>query len=319
MDNTQSVPMLSAVRAGEQFCGFAMVRGAERKKTRGGDDYVQFTLQDRGGTMKVNRWQSSELLPPGTIVKLAGTGEAFGGEMQLKIDGTKFRVAKPEDEKSASDFLPVAPEAPEAMMAEVRDTVAAFEDDGLRALVAALLDRAGDDMLAFPGAKSMHHAEIGGLLHHVTSMLRAAKALVQVYTFLRKDLLFAGVIVHDLGKMAEMRRDELGLVSEYTAPGRLLGHISLGVAAIGETGRALGVDGETVLMLQHMVLSHHGSPDYGSPVRAAFPEAEVLSQLDLLDARLFEMQAALANVAPGQFSGRVWALENREIYKATKG
>lgn len=170
--------------------------------------------------------------------------------------------------------------------------------------------------MTFPAARSLHHAEIGGLLHHITTMLRMANAVCDVYTTLDRDLLCAGVILHDLGKLYEMEVDgATGLVSGYTTEGRLIGHLSIGAAKIALAAQSVGASKEAEMELCHMVLSHHGRVEFGSQVPPRFPEAEVLSKIDELDARIYEMENALRNVEPGAFSERVWALDNRELYK----
>ena len=137
------------------------------------------------------------------------------------------------------------------------------------------------------------------------------KAVLPLYPQLNADLLISGVIVHDLCKMEELNSDELGVVKDYTTQGLLLGHISIGVSRINEVAAKLEITGEPVLLLQHMLLSHHGEDMYGSPRKPMFPEAEVLHWLDILDARMNEIDTALAKVPPGVFSEKIWSLERR--------
>ena len=309
---------ISDIAAGVEYVGFALVKSAEPKTTASGKSFVAYQLQDRSGVIRTNDWDTTTAIPPGTLVKFAGKGEEYNGVLQFKLAPQKFRPTEPRDNVVIDDFLPTAPEPVDAMMAEVRATVKAMSDPDYKELVTALLDDSAETLLRFPAAQSMHHAEIGGLLHHVTSMLRAAKALCGVYTDLRRDLLFAGVILHDFGKMQEMERDPSGLVSGYTAPGKLLGHIHLGALRIAEAAEYLGTPPEKSMLLQHMVLAHHGCPEWGSPMPARFPEAEVLATLDLLDARLFEMRAALEHTEPGGFSEKVPALDRRELYRQSE-
>ena len=166
-----------------------------------------------------------------------------------------------------------------------------------------------------PAALQMHHAEIGGLMHHVCSMLECAECIAGVYPFLDRDLLLAGVVVHDLAKTREMNLNGLGLVSDYSADGMLTGHITLGVCAVAEASARTGHGGcEEEMLLRHMVLSHHEKPEFGSPVPPRFPEAHVLSAIDSLDAVMFEMEDVLKNTAPGTMSGRANALR-RELYR----
>jgi 3'-5' exoribonuclease len=191
-------------------------------------------------------------------------------------------------------------------------------DAGLQKLVRARLDECGDALKYYPAASKLHHAERSGLLHHTSTMLRMAEHVCQIYPQLDADLLAAGVILHDLCKIDEMASDEIGMVSDYTAQGMLIGHLVQGVAELDRCGRKLKVQPELLMMLEHMILSHHDLPEYGSPKPPMFPEAEVLHVLDLLDARMFEMQRELKNAPPGGFTERIWSLE-RKLYRRKEG
>ena len=170
----------------------------------------------------------------------------------------------------------------------------AFQREDLRKLVTEVLRMAGDRLMYFPAAQRLHHAERSGLLHHTTGMLRTAEHILAAYPFLNGDLLRAGVILHDLCKIQEMKSDSLGNVSDYTRDGLLIGHLVRGVAQLQLAAQNVGVEGEIVLLLEHMILSHHGEAEYGSPRMPMFPEAEALHWIDLLDARMNEMQGHYA-------------------------
>ena len=146
-------------------------------------------------------------------------------------------------------------------------------------------------------------------------MLRLAKAILTQYTWLNADLLLAGVILHDLCKTEEMDSNDMGVVRDYSREGLLLGHLVLGVNRIQEAANKLGISGEPVLLLQHMMLSHHGEAEFGSPRKPMFPEAEALHWVDLLDARMNEMQTAIQKLKPGVFSEKIWSLDRR-LYRA---
>ena len=212
-------------------------------------------------------------------------------------------------------LIPCAPEPPASMLSEIQRAADQIQDQDLRLLTCRLLDKAGEALLTHPAAKQMHHAERSGLLHHTLSMLRAAKALLPVYPQLNPSLLIAGVIVHDLAKIDEMQADKNGFVSDYTLDGKLIGHIIRGVVHIEEAGREVGANPNKVLLLEHMILAHHGLAEYGSPKPPMFPEAEVLHAIDTLDAKLNEMDDALTRAVPGGFSEKIWGLDNRQIYR----
>ncbi|MCL2544283.1 MAG: HD domain-containing protein [Clostridia bacterium] len=304
---------VAGIRKDERYEGWLLVRAAEQRTSTTGKPYLDMTLADCTGVINAKMWDGT--MPPaqGAIIKVRGTGNEFMGRMQLRVE--KLKAATAQDAVDISLLVASAPLSSQSMMAEVRSAVAGMRDENIAKITGALLDRAGEALLTYPAAKQMHHAQRGGLLYHMVTMLRAAKALLAVYPFLNADLLLAGVILHDLGKLRELDADEMGVVKDYTVEGKLLGHLVRGVVDIEEAGRACGTDQGAVLLLQHMILSHHGKTEYGSPVPPRFPEAEVLHTLDTLDSRLDEMLDALQRTVEGGFSEKVWAMENRQLYR----
>ncbi|MBR1836711.1 MAG: HD domain-containing protein [Kiritimatiellae bacterium] len=306
---------VSDIRDAVPYRGWLLVRDSGVRSTGGGKRFLDLQLVDRTGSIAAKYWDfEGEPPAPGTVIKVEGTGNSYNGHLQLKI--ARFRPAAPEDAKEPAGFVPAAPDKPETMLEELLATARELRDPSLRGIVLKLLEWANADgrLLAAPAAKSMHHAELGGLLHHTTTMLRSAKALAGVYRDLDKDLLFAGVIVHDLAKLSEMQSGSLGLVEGYTVDGRLIGHVVRGVVDIERAAAETGAARERATLLQHLVLSHHGEAAFGSPVPPKCPEAEVLSFVDRLDAKLFQMRAALQGVPPGGFSPPVWGLDKIEVY-----
>ena len=306
--------LLSEIRRDDKFEGFLIVRSAEQRAAASGKNYLDMTLADRSGSINAKMWDGT-VQPPvaGSIVKVRATGNEFNGRMQLRVE--KIRAAENRDGVDMSTLIPCAPEDPKAMLEEIVRAADHIADPDLRRITCELLDRAGSKLLTFPAAKQMHHAERSGLLHHMTTMLKAARAIMTVYPQLNASLLTAGVIVHDLAKIDEMDADALGLVSDYSVDGKLLGHIVRGVVNIELAAQKTGASKGKALLLQHMVLSHHGIPEYGSPLAPKFPEAEVLNAIDTLDARLYEMNEALSRAMPGGFSEKVWGLDNRQLYR----
>jgi len=146
-------------------------------------------------------------------------------------------------------------------------------------------------------------------------MLRAGEKLCEVYTFINKDLLYGGIILHDLAKMDEMDSSELGIVSDYTVEGQLLGHIIQGIKNIEVAALSIGADKEITMLLQHMVLSHHYEAEFGSPKKPMFPEAQILHYLDVMDASLYDMHKAYNETNKGEFSEPIWSLDKRKVYK----
>lgn len=305
--------LLSEIRRDDRFEGILIVRAAEQRTATSGKNYLDMTLADRSGSINAKMWDGTVQPPPaGSIVSVRATGNEFNGRMQLRVE--RIRPAD-RREIDMADLIPCAPEDPRKMLEEIVRAADHIPDVDLRRITCFLLDRAGDKLLTFPAAKQMHHAERSGLLRHTVTMLRAARALMEVYPALNPSLLTAGVIVHDLAKIDEMDEDALGLISDYSVDGKLLGHIVRGVVNIQLACEKTGASASKGRLLQHMVLSHHGIPEYGSPMPPKFPEAEVLHTLDTLDARLYEMDEAIARALPGGFSEKVWGLDNRQLYR----
>ena len=309
-----SAMLLSDIRRDDKYEGFLIVRAAEQRAASSGKNYLDMTLADRSGSINAKMWDGT-IQPPvaGSIVKVRATGNEFNGRMQLRVE--KIRAAEKKDNVDMSSLIPCAPHDPQEMMQQVIRAADRIADKDLRLITCELLDRAGSKLLTFPAAKQMHHAQRSGLLYHMTTMLRAANAIMTVYPQLNPSLLIAGVIIHDLAKIDEMDADSLGLVSDYSIDGKLLGHIVRGVVNIQSAAEKTGASKAKAMLLQHMVLSHHGIPEYGSPMAPKFPEAEVLNTIDTLDARLFEMDEALSRAVPGGFSEKVWGLDNRQLYR----
>ena len=306
-------PQLALMIKGQMFDGYLLVRNASQRTSQNGSKYLDLNLCDISGDVNAKLWDSLTAPPaPATVIRVRGMMQEYNNRAQLRID--KMREATDADDVDMSMLTPVAPYPPKQMLDEIHNRIDEIADESLRALLRARISECAEKLSYNPAATKLHHAERSGLLHHTTTMLRAAKAICEIYTTLDRDLLAAGVILHDLCKISEISADELGMATDYTREGMLVGHLVQGVAEINRLGRELGVRDELIIMLEHMVLSHHDLPEYGSPKPPMFPEAEVLHVLDLLDARMFEMNRELANVQPGCFTERIWSLD-RKLYR----
>lgn len=306
-------PRLGEMIKGQVFDGFLLVRAASQKTSSNGSKYLDMTLCDISGEVNAKMWDGFTPAPAvAQVMRVRGVMLEYNGRPQLRVD--KMRAATPEDEYDMECLTPCAPLPAQVMRDEIYNRVAQIEDEQLRALVKMRLDECGDRLDYYPAASKLHHAERSGLLHHTSTMLRMAALVCDIYPQLDRDLLAAGVVLHDLCKIDEMAADKLGMVSDYTVEGMLVGHLVAGVAEIARCAKALGVRRELTLMVEHMILSHHDLPEYGSPKPPMFPEAEVLHVLDILDARMFEMQRELKQAQPGGFTERIWSLD-RKLYR----
>ena len=306
-------PQLAQMIKGQVFEGFLLVRAATQRTSSNGGKYLDMSLCDISGDVNAKMWDGNTPPPPtAQVVRLRGMMLEYNNRPQLRVD--KMRPATDQDEVDMEVLTPCAPRPAGEMLSEIRARVDAFGDAQLKALVLRRLEDCGDKLNYYPAASKLHHAERAGLLHHTSTMLRAAEAVCGVYPTLDRELLAAGVILHDLCKVTELQADAIGLAGDYTARGQLIGHLVQGVAELERCGRELGVREELLLMLEHMVLSHHDLPEYGSPKPPMFPEAEVLHILDLMDARIFEMNRELKSAPPGGFTERIWSLD-RKLYR----
>ena len=227
-------------------------------------------------------------------------------------------MATEEDPVSINDFVPSAPKTAEDMFDIIKEYINRINKKDIRDIVTYAVKLRKEKLLYYPAAQANHHSVRSGLLYHTTTMLATADALCKIYTDLDSDWLFAGVILHDLEKTEEMEASDLGLVSDYTKKGLLLGHIVQGPLVIQEAAKAVGASDETTILLQHMLISHHYEPEFGAIKRPMFPEAEMLHYLDMIDARMYDFKKALADVNEGGFSDKQWLLNNSRLYKRTQ-
>ena len=295
-----------------RYEGFLLIRSANKRKDSKGNDYVDMNLIDRTGEINCKIWNwapEADTPEPGQPIKVRGTIQEYNGRLQLRVE--KWRLCTDDDPVDMNALVPCAPRKPEEMLKEIENTVAGFTNEDLKKLTQGMLDIAGDRLKWFPAAQRMHHAERSGLLHHTTDMLRLAGALLEIYPWLNRELLLAGVIIHDLGKIEEMKSDTTGNVTDYTRDGQLLGHLVRGITNLNRVAEKTGVTGECLVLLEHMLLSHHGESEYGSPKPPMFAEAEALHWIDIMDARMNTMKTVTDKTPPGAFSEKIFSLDRR--------
>ena len=304
----------------DEITDFFMIKSAAVRTGSNGKDYLDLSLGDCSGEINGKKWDVSpdelpalKALQEGDIVKIRGLVTEWNSVKQLRVQ--RIRKSAPTDDLSMADYVKAAPEDPEEMFAYVLERANAIKDEGLRKISVDALEENRERLLYYPGAMRNHHAELGGLLYHIRRMLTMGLKACQVYTGLDKDWVVCGVIMHDMEKLNELRSNEFGISPGYTAKGNLLGHIVMGAVQLKERAEKAGLDEEKTMMLQHMIVSHHYEPEFGSPVRPMFPEAELLHYLDMIDAKMFDFEAALEPVEPGGFSERVRTLDGRMLYK----
>lgn len=303
---------------GPQIEGFCMVKSCAVRTDSKGASYMDMVLADAGGECVAKLWNYNIGLygafDPEDVIKVRSVINIWKDTEQLKIE--RIRLATAEDNVDMSRIVPCAPGSPQEDYGYLWNLTENFKDEDLKRITQYFLTEFKSGILRFPAGVKLHHATRGGWLQHTCAVVRMGRAIAALYPDkLDEELIIAGGLLHDIGKLYELQTGKLGLATAYTTEGQLLGHINMGVSLIHSAADRLDVSQETAMLLEHMLLSHHGQPEFGSPKFPMFPEAEVLSQCDLLDSKLFEMFDALSSVSKGGFSERLWALDNRQLYQ----
>jgi len=289
-----------ASRENREITGFFAAASKQVRTNREGGRYFALTLCDRTGQIDGRMWEidGAGEFAPGDVVKVRGEVGRFNEKLQIKVD--RIRRAAP-GEYELADFVPQSGRDIPEMWLELEGWVAGLRDPDLKQLLEAFLT---DEELAralheAPAAKGLHHAWIGGLMEHMLSLMAMCEAAARHYPGVNRDLLLTGVVLHDIGKLRELR---WGTSFDYTLEGQLLGHITIGIGMIEAKLAALpGFPPEKRLLIEHLVLSHHGEFEFGSPRLPMIPEAIVLHYLDNLDAK---MQTVRSEFARAEAAGR---------------
>lgn len=294
---------------------FFSAASKQLRTKKGGEHYLALILADRTGQIECRMWdnalEASATFEQGSIVKVKGQVCRYQERLQVNVELIRGAL---EGEYDLGDFLPKTARDIEAMWAELAGYVDSFTDPHLKALLRAFLDdpEIAAGLRHAPAARAMHHAWIGGLLEHVLSLLGLCELTARHYPEVHRDLLLSGAMLHDIGKLRELR---WATGFEYTQEGTLLGHITIGIGMIEE--KIAGVTGfppALRVLLLHVVLSHHGKYEFGSPKLPMVPEAMLFSYLDDLDAKMQSIRGEIAKSemlgrAPGEFTDWVRALE----------
>ena len=301
---------------GSTLDGWYILKSADIRTGSNGRPFLYAEIADRSGSIECRVWNYAgpiSAADAGKVVHLRGEVAEYRGSLQLTAG--RIRLAEPGERYDLSALVPTAPIDGEAALAEVRALVDSIADADYRALAQALLERNAESFRTIPAAKSVHHAFLGGLLMHTANMLRAADFLAGLYPdAVDRSLLLTGTLAHDLMKRREFTFSELGLVTGYSVRGELLGHLVMGAQEAAETARELGTPEEKSVLVQHMILSHHGEPEHGAAVVPMCAEAELLSLIDQIDSRMEIYAESLANVPAGAFTQRIFALD-KKIYR----
>ena len=309
---------IKELEANKTFTTSFLVRSKEIREKKTGEPYLSLWLCDRTGEIEAKMWDNvADVLDSferDDFVKIKGLIQVYHNRPQLTV----HKVRRLQDsEVDFSDYFPASARNTDEMWREMRQIISAMTDPNLKALVEAVLD---DPEIAqryrqAPAAKQIHHAWLGGLLEHVLSLCRLGVMTAEHYG-VDLNLLLAGAVLHDIGKIYELSYDRS---FGYTTEGQLLGHMVLGLRMVGDKLRALpDFPPRLRTLVEHMVVSHHGKLEFGSPKLPQFPEALLLHYLDDMDSKMECMRALVAQdrQVEGHFTGYNVSLERMVLKKS---
>ena len=292
--------------------GALLVTGVNKGVTDKGQAYLNVTLQDKTGTIEAKKWEVNdedlELFVVGNVVFIEGTVNLYKNANQLKITAASKVLP---GEVDFSNFQKVSPIPLPVMKKKLEDYLASFKDKDVKLITETVIHHFYDKYITYPAAVRIHHEFGSGILHHSLAMADLAEEIAKLYPQVDRDLLIAGCLMHDIGKTIEYEKP---LTPTITLEGKLAGHISIMYAEFKKIVDPLNIQSEVPLLLEHMILAHHGTHEFGSPVVPTTREALLLSMIDLLDSRMMVLDKAFEGVKPGEFSQKVWPLDNVAFY-----
>ena len=298
---------------GDHISGQFLVNSSAKCVNNQGSAYMNLELKDASGQLNGKKWEATSedesIFAQGNVVFIEGEVLKYKDSLQVKI--LSGEVVDPKD-IDVVKFIKQPPVPKEELIARFNKHVESIKNEDCRKILDYLIKRLSPNLFEFPAAVSVHHDYGSGLLMHTVSMADLGVYLSNYYPNVDKDILLTGILLHDMGKTIEF---EGPIVYKYSLTGRLLGHITIMVSEIRRAAEGLKITSEVPLLLEHMVLSHHGSNEFGSPILPMTKEALLLSLIDNLDSKMVIVEKALEGVNPGEFSSKVYPLDNRCIYK----
>ena len=292
-----------------------LVNNAAKGTNAMGSQYITCELRDSSGTINGKKWEISpedeSIFVAGNVINVVGETLKYKEALQIKI--LKADLVPTEDIE-VSRFLKQPPVPKEELMNRFYRYVESIKNPDCKAILDNIIDKVSPNLFDHPAAVSIHHDYLSGLLMHTLTMADIATTLVPIYDA-DYDLLITGILLHDMGKTIEL---EGPAIFKYSLEGKLIGHISILSAMIKEAADELKLTSETPLLLQHMVLSHHGQHEFGSPVLPLTKEAMLLSLVDNLYCKMVALNKALETTKEGEFTSKIFSLDNRMFYNPKK-
>ena len=278
-----------------------------------GMPYFNVECRDASGSINGKKWdtkpEDDNIFVTGAVVLLDAEVIKYKDALQLKILSAESVDINDVD---TAKFIKAPPVPKEELIKRFNNHVNSINNPDCRKILDYMIKRLSPKLFEYPAAVSVHHDYASGLLMHTVSMADLGLFLADYYPNINKDILLTGILLHDMGKCIEF---EGVAVYKYSLEGKLLGHISIMASEVRNAAEKLNITGETPILLEHMILSHHGSHDFGSPVLPLTKEALLLSLIDNLDSKMVGLEKILESVEPGEFTQKIFSLDNRMFYK----
>lgn len=304
---------ISEMSIGDEVDGYYILKSAFPKVTTTGKPFLSASFSDKTGAIEAKVWDYSgpiDASDEGKVIKIRGEVSEYRGTPQITV--SQIRLATEQDRYDVSTLVPVAPIDTDEELERIKALVATMDDRDYRAICEEMLSRHEEEFKKIPAAKSVHHGFLSGLLMHTGNMLRLADFLSGIYPeVIDRNLLLAGALLHDFSKAVEFTFSQLGLVTNYSVKGQLLGHLVMGAQEVAQVAADLGIPEEKSVLLQHLILSHHGEPEFGAAVKPICAESELLSYIDMIDSKMEIYRENFEQIPVGEVSGRVFALDKR--------
>lgn len=308
--------MISNFGDGMRVEGQFLVASASKSINNLGSFYYTVELRDASGSISAKKWEvtldDENIFVAGNVVLITGEVVKYREALQLKI--LKVQLVDSEHIDFASLLTP-PPIPKEELIKKFNYYVNSVQDKDCKTILDYMVKKYSSKLYVYPAGVSVHHEYSSGLLVHVTSMAELGDFLAKKYEPVNRDLLITGILLHDIGKLLEL---EGPVVYHYSVEGKLLGHISIMVSEIRIAAAELHITSEIPLLLEHMILSHHDKPEFGSPISPLIKEALLLTYIDNLDSKMAIASKALELVEPGEFTQKIYPLDGRALYKPKK-
>ena len=298
---------------GERITSQFLISNVSKGVNNLGSAYLNVELRDASGQIPAKKWEvtsdDDKIFVVGNVAEIVAEIIKYKDALQAKIITAKLLE---EDEIDVVRLIQSAPNPVEELTQSFNGYVSCVKDPDCVSLLNYFIKKYQNKLFVYPAASSIHHEYSSGLLMHIVSMCKMGEFIAANYHNINRDLLITGIILHDIGKLTEL---EGPVIYHYSLEGKLIGHISIMAAEIKEAANKLGLKGETPLLLQHTILAHHGQQEYGSPVLPLTSEALALHLIDNTDSKLTILNKALDETKEGEFTQKVFALDNRLFYK----